>query len=74
MIGKIHHALKWFFSQPHFNLWLTHHFLYFAILGIVVFIIIWIANVFKEDKRLNKKRREIEKSLLKSLGRKNKTN
>ena len=74
MMEKIHHTLKWFFSQPHFKLWLTHHLLYFAILGTVIFCVLLLIRIFKEDKRLNKEQRKIEKSIMKLLGRKNKTN
>lgn len=64
MIEKIGISIKEFFTSE----WLEHHFLYFALTLFFISLILWVIINVREIKKLDKKKRKIEKDILKLLG------
>ena len=63
MIEKIGIAIKQFFTSE----WLEHHLLYFAIALFFISLVTWIIINIKEIRKLDKKKRKIEKDILRLL-------
>ena len=63
MIEKIQITLKQFFTSE----WFENHLLYFAVLFFTVSFIVWIIISVRESRNLDKKKRKIEKDILKLL-------
>jgi len=77
MIEKILLAIKAFFDQPHFNLWLQNHLLYFAGVGLAFALVLMIIIIYRTNKdisKMEKEKRKRDKAILKFLSnKKNKT-
>jgi len=77
MFETIFQAIKTFFAQPHLNLWVQHHLLYFAGVGVIIALVLMmiiIRRTNKEIREMDKNKRIRDKAVLKFLSdKKNKT-